>query len=170
MALKFNRMFLNKIVIVLIFIIAGNEIIAQNQVNRNSGNITYSVSTEAFYNDLVKENERDPNDFLINITKKLTKIAAHFECRLDFNNKMSQFYLMEGMALDQDEKLLLMARRLVLKGTYLTNLHTGIQFLQEFNQKNSYIESSINNVDWKLTKEIKKIGDFVCYKATAYRQ
>lgn len=162
-------MFSKKIKISFLFLFLIKGVLVKSLSQEISGNIIYSVSTETLYNTMVKKYENDPNSINLELFKKITSTASGFECKLDFNNQMSQFYLRDEMALDKDEQFLAIAKRLVLKGTYLTNLQTGTQILKDNSQKDSFIESQIN-VDWKLTKETKNIGDFICYKATTYLQ
>jgi GLPGLI family protein len=162
-------MFSKKVIASFFFLFLIKGVIVESLSQEISGNIIYSVSTESLYKNFVKKDESNPNSFNLDIAKRVTKLATNFECRLDFNNQMSQFYLMDGMALDEDEQFLAIAKRIVVKGIYLTNLHTSTQILKDNSQDDSFIESPIS-VDWKLTTEFKKIGDFICYKATTYKE
>ncbi len=48
---------------------------------------------------------------------------------------------------------------------YYTNLQNGEKYYQ--NHKVQHILVNMEDLDWKLTKETKKIGKYTCYKATA---
>ncbi|MFI2744053.1 GLPGLI family protein [Zhouia sp. PK063] len=53
-------------------------------------------------------------------------------------------------------------------GDYYKNVSTGMLINQrEFFGKNFLIKDSLPKLDWKLTGETKKIGQYNCYKATA---
>src|SRR5690606_5932564 len=51
------------------------------------------------------------------------------------------------------------------ENTYYTNLQTKEYYFQNYFTKEVLVNTE--KVDWRLTKETKKIGEYTCYKATA---
>lgn len=134
-----------------------------------NGRVVYSVSLDPFFSLMAKKFENEPNHKGLKLFQQATKIASSFECQLLFNNHLSKFELKNNMVLDKDERLQFIAERMVVKGEYYTNLIKSFQVLKDNSGKELYIKSSIDT-DWTLSKETKNIGNYVCYKATSYKQ
>ena len=103
-------------------------------------------------------------------TKKLYVDAAkamdNINLTLLFNKNYSVFQKDKNLAVDGSEMASKMAEILTNKGTFYTNLAGKEQLLKKEFQGEIYnVRLPFKNREWDLTQEIKKIGDFKCYKA-----
>ncbi|MFD2551605.1 GLPGLI family protein [Bizionia sediminis] len=153
--------------VTLILLIHLNGFAQGNQV---SGTVTYSVSLEPIYNAVAERYKRESNKSALQIFSSMAETASNFECKLSFNGFKSKFGLVNAMALGGLDRNKMLAVRAVAQGDYYTNLLLKKQILQDNSSTDLYIESNLEHIDWKLTKNIKKIGDYVCYKAMAYKE
>ncbi|EGV42998.1 GLPGLI family protein [Bizionia argentinensis JUB59] len=150
----------------LLLLLSLSSIFGQN----TSGIIKYTVDLNSFYDLLSEKYENDPNNYILKINKELIKVASGFQYILEFNGTTSKFEINKGLAIGEKDRHYNMAIGLTGRGTYFTNLKTNKQLqLKEGYGDKTYIESNLN-IDWTLTKETKKIGDFICYKATSYKE
>ncbi|MBU3011222.1 GLPGLI family protein [Polaribacter vadi] len=120
--------------------------------------ITYDVGLKLYKSgeSLTKE-KKSYNDFMKDLPNK-TYI-------LDINNEHSIFYTDNKMNIDVKNKLDLVSA-FVGNGVYYHNAETNITL----NQKNTLgedfiIENEVKYI-WNLSQEKKKIGDYICFKAT----
>lgn len=96
--------------------------------------------------------------------RKLIKNDNTPQYRLVFNEKES-FFEKEKKVEAFDKKKMSLTEIMIGKGSYYTNIETKNILLQ----KQAYGERfiiSIKQKKWKITQETKKIGDYLCHKAT----
>ncbi|WP_340064025.1 GLPGLI family protein [Ascidiimonas aurantiaca] len=136
---------------------------AQNAVTH--GKVTYHVDLEPFYK---AGTEKIKNPIAEKIFKDLSIAAERMELELTFSDNLSRFRIKKGLRVGKEERSnFMLAKTLVCKGTYYTDLDKKIQILQTRQGGEVYsIKSSTESIQWQLTDEKKKIGDFICYKAT----
>jgi GLPGLI family protein len=123
-----------------------------------SGSIEYGA-----YENLISSGTELKRDPLFNT---INKIASTLRFELVFNGNESIFLLEEQMESDLNPLSISFAKNIITKGKYYCNLNDNI-FLRESNFYDKYtlIRSKPFIIDWILTKETKKIGGFICYKA-----
>ncbi|ADY29565.1 GLPGLI family protein [Cellulophaga lytica] len=93
------------------------------------------------------------------------KASKELEFNLSFNSKYSLFNPLDN--LDVGKTNYFKGLALIMsssKGKYYTSLSQKKQIIETRRKIN--FDLPIEKGNWKLTKETKKIGDFLCYKAT----
>ncbi|EGV43071.2 GLPGLI family protein [Bizionia argentinensis JUB59] len=160
----------NLVYYVFILFVYFNSSFSFAQSNYFSGTVTYSVSLEPFYNQMEERYKNESNKTALQYLTPIVKTASNFTCNLIYKGQQSKFSVDNGMALGDNERLALLAQAMIAKGIYYTNLITGKQMLHVNRTKNTFVESDLNTFEWQLTKDMKKIGDYVCYKAIAYQE
>ncbi|WP_340064023.1 GLPGLI family protein [Ascidiimonas aurantiaca] len=154
---------MKKIIIALLLFCASYKGISQNQITH--GKVTYSVSLDRTYNELYEKIKDDP--FKLNHFKEVANLARNFQLELNFSDKISSFHIQKGLHIESKNEMLGLVEMLISKGTYFTDLDRKIQILQTRQGNHVYnVKANIKKVKWHLTREKKKIGDFICYKAT----
>ena len=126
--------------------------------SQNKVRITYDVGMVAHKTGVsLTKGQKRYNDFVKSVAKK--------RYILDFRNDESIFYMNEKMETDVNYKPDIIST-FVGKGIYYYNAKSN----KTLNQKNALGEDFIieSNVkyNWKLSQEKKKIGNYICYKAT----
>jgi GLPGLI family protein len=91
------------------------------------------------------------------------------EYLLKFNEQKSIFEIVEKM--DSDLNRNSMSNQLSKSlgggdGTYYTNRKNNSLYHQKEFESNTYLIKHLQILDWKLEQEKKKIGKYICYKAT----
>lgn len=129
-----------------------------------SGKILYHVSMQDFYDGGVKGKKVSPQ--LERIYRMTADAAMHIQLELLFNQEESVFQHQKGLSISDFKEMDEFVKYLTAKGTYFTDLANSKRILQTQYQDNKYnVESEIEKQDWTLTKEQKRIGKFLCYKA-----
>jgi GLPGLI family protein len=147
---------MKKIILILIFTVT-YPIYSQNF----SGIVTYK-----FEHNLVIKTDTLKNEKVKSLIYKLLDNRkdnkTHFN--LAFNKDMSSFKYYEKMGIENNSLNLL---EIVAKsiGTVYT-IHKKNHTLTNLPYSNILIDDSFSIFKWKLTQETKKIGDYMCYKAT----
>lgn len=116
----------------------------------------YNVSKE-------KHKDADVNDFLIKTNEDLAKL----EFELFFNAQESLFVVKEALEIDDNSYFRNMA--LAIAGASNRIWYTDLNKLTmqyNFMNKLFLVEKAKDEIQWHLSKETKKIGDYLCYKAT----
>jgi len=148
------------LVSVIIILFGVNQIFTQI----TSGKILYNVSMQDFYDGGVKEKKVSPQ--LERIYKMTADAAKNIQLELLFDQEKSVFQHQRGLSISGYKELDEFVKYLTSKGTYFTNLSNSEQILQTYYEDRKYnVGSEVEKQDWKLTKEQKKIGKFLCYKA-----
>lgn len=126
---------------------------------KDSGIITYkvyNVSNEG-------HKDADVNDFLKRTNDDLVKL----EFELSFNAEESLFIVKDALDIDDNSYFRNMA--LAMAGASNRIWYTSSEkLIMQYNFMNKLflVEKDKNSIDWQLSKETKKIGDYLCYKAT----
>ncbi len=95
------------------------------------------------------------------IRKALSSDSDLYE--MHFNKKESNFELVPFLENDINPNL----KRAVSNGIYYNNLEKDISLHQLYAYDEYFlIKDESNPFDWKISKDSKKIGDYICYKAT----
>lgn len=134
-----------------------------NSFSQSKGRITYKVSSEQIeYN----ENDSQSRIMFINMMNKLSKIRDSLLLNLDFKDNESQFYVDEEIDLGlSNEK----GYKATIKSFnwYYKNDVSKIS-IEKINSDGIYlVHSNSKDILWEITKDKKKIGNFICYKATS---
>ena len=137
---------------------------AQNAVTH--GKVTYDVNLEPVIN--FEKESVNSHPMANRYFQNLSSIAENIKLELTFSDNLSRFRIKKGLSIGKENiSRVELAKMLVCKGTYYTDLDKKIQILQTRQGRELYsIKSNIENIEWQLTQEKKKIGDFICYKAT----
>ncbi|TYB78814.1 GLPGLI family protein [Bizionia myxarmorum] len=156
--------------IIFLLLVCLNGLVSFAQSNQLSGTVTYTVSLKPF-NDFMKERfKKEGYKSGLQIFNDMAKTASNFECKLSFNRFQSKFELENAMGLGDIDRKMFLAMRAVTQGTYYSNLMTQKQVLQDNSSQELFIESKLERITWQQTKDIKKIGDYICYKAIAIKE
>ncbi|TYA74416.1 GLPGLI family protein [Seonamhaeicola marinus] len=109
-----------------------------------------------------KQNKKE----LYMLIEKMNEMSSDLEFILDFNSNESLFYFDEQMNSDLNPMATSFVKNIVSKGRYYYNLGNN-ELLREASRYEKYtlVKSTSSNVDWTLTNESKKIGNYTCYKA-----
>lgn len=102
---------------------------------------------------------------MTNKKKEAVDLAEQIELVLNFNTNSSIFYIPKKLEIKKGT-MNTFRRISGIRGIYYANSSKTIQ------QKNSYGENflvTIPKFKWKITNESKKIGKYLCYKATTER-
>ena len=131
-----------------------------------SGEITYGI-IRVFEN--TSEDNFQPVEYK-NLKEKIESIVPRLEFVLKFNKTNSIFELKKGLAIDETELYTKAAIRIVRgdKQIYSNVKDKSVYEAVSFAGKNFLIQSSFEDLKWILTKESKKIGNYICYKATSF--
>ncbi|EGV43032.1 GLPGLI family protein [Bizionia argentinensis JUB59] len=154
---------------VVILLIHLNSAFSFAQSSQVSGTITYSVSLEPIYNAVAERFKKEANKAGLQMVVNMAQAASNLECKLNFNGFNSKFGLVNTMGLGNADKMMILAVRSVTQGDYYTNLMTQKQILNDNSSKELLIESNLEEPTWQLTKDMKKIGNYTCYKAITYK-
>lgn len=148
------------LIFIIAFLFGANQTFAQIR----SGRILYQVSMEDFYKEGIKDGKASSE--LKRMLRMTADAAKNVQLELIFNTEQSIFQHQRGLSISDFEEMDEFVKYLTAKGTYFTNLDSSQQILQTQYQDNKYnVASEIEKQDWTLTKEQKRIGAFVCYKA-----
>jgi len=127
----------------------------------NSGIINYeiSVNTEDLINGLKDEKlPSDQKEYMISLFKNSEKINY----QLHFNNQVSNFYYVKSLQVDDNLNFTL---SFFGDDTYFTDVKS-----KKILKDNSYLENKLIEYEpykWVVTTKTKKIGNYLCYMATA---
>lgn len=130
-----------------------------NYAQKDAGIITYKVYP------VHKEENKDAEvaDFMKKTNVELEKL----EFELLFNALESLFVPKESLEVDNNDYFKDMA--LAVAGSSNKAWYTNSESLimqYDFMNERFLVEKKKNSIEWQLSKESKKIGDYLCYKAT----
>lgn len=147
---------------ICIFLLLGVNLFAQNQLS--SGEINYEITMKVDEDKLKKISKKiDEPDNIKKSVVATFKNQGKLHYKLFFNNNQSIFKQDEKLKINEKEVNLI--KILVGKGLFYTDKNFG----KILNQKEAFGEFFLMNtpkVKWHLSQETKKIGKYVCYKAT----
>ncbi len=124
------------------------------------GKIVYLKSIKK--TESIKEKIRE--DFLY---KMLFDACKNIKYELTITNHSASFSIIEGMDIGDNRQLEFATKVGGGAGYYYYNLKDSLVYhQQEFYDTTVIIKKKYNEYDWKLSNESKKIGNFLCYKAT----
>ncbi|QDO95231.1 GLPGLI family protein [Formosa sediminum] len=90
---------------------------------------------------------------------------------LTFNKNISTYKEEEKLSSPQNQGGMFLRALGIGSGIYFKNIKEKTYKNEtEFFGKSFLIEDDLQQLEWKLTAESKKIGNYVCYKATAVKQ
>jgi len=140
--------------------------IAQNAVT--NGSITYNVDLEPFLDYVRSAPQTAKYPQMVTFFGDMPGLAERMELELRFSGNQSRFRIKKGLRVGREDiNMAIVVKQFVSKGIYYTDLDKKVQILRTRHGGTVYnVKSNIGNINWKLTREKKKIGDFVCYKAT----
>lgn len=133
------------------------------QLNTEIGKIEYNV--DVLLNSVVnnKSSTAKARDF----SNEISKAAKYLSLELIYNKDKAVFKNTKS-ARPENVPIAFynMAKRLSCKGAYYTDKSNNTVIQEIRNAGNTYLVSfQSEKLDWRLTKESKKIGEFICYKA-----
>jgi GLPGLI family protein len=133
----------------------------------NSGEVIYGITKN------VSTDTKELKDFgYENFKSKVYNIIPTLEFVLEFNRNKSLFFLEKSLSIDLTEFYTKTAV-LIVKGNkvFYTDLEKELLFEQTtFMNEELTIESSLNDLKWELTRDSKKIGEYLCYKAVTSKK
>ncbi|MBE7696801.1 GLPGLI family protein [Tenacibaculum finnmarkense] len=144
------------ITIITLFFI--NNIIAQSQ----QGIVTYKKSIER---KIPTEKDKKASNFnkFERVNKSIDKLLKNIEFELKFNVKESFFAVIPSLALEESRW-----GKLALAGSGNNKFYNAKN--ERLSEENIFGEDFLVNIEqlnWQLKNETKKIGDYLCYKAIA---
>mgnify|MGYP001135479569 CR=1 FL=1 len=136
-----------------------------SQKNKTNGEVTYQVCLDLINNkDFI--NKSSSSKEVKDLVKKTIKSQDTINYKLSFKGFESLFEKEKRMKVEEGKFDLISI--LVGKGVFYTNRVTK----KRLNQKESFGEVfliDIPPIKWVLTQETKKIGRYICYKATTIK-
>jgi GLPGLI family protein len=137
--------------------------------SQNSGFIKYNVSIENNFIEVKSENAKTKNKNLSLVNDALKENIDQFNFDLKFLFSESIFNLDSKMNSDNASMKFKIARALLeANNEYYTNSTENIKLTQINAYGEKFIlKDSLSN--WKLTKDTKKIGKYLCYKSTTIK-
>ncbi len=151
--------------LILIFFLIGINtlLIGQNSINT----IIYSAKQRG--SDIGKDASKSLS--FKNSKKEFIRNVEKLQFELIFSDKEANFRVIERLFSDRETMQMKMALLLVRgNGFFYTNLDKNIiQEQKETLGEFFIIEKKINQLEWILESETKKIGDYTCYKATGIK-
>ncbi len=156
-----------KIVLIYLLIISSHNLFSQKQII--SGKIRYEVFLK-FNEKKVRaklEEIKGSKKIKEKVISQLFKNQPKLNFELIFNENESTFEEVKKMTQKEDQTN--MVRILAGNGMYYTNK----TFNKILNQKEAFGQFFLINtpkMDWVLTQEKKKIGSYICYKATTEKE
>lgn len=134
------------------------------------GLVRYQLDMSASY-EMKKDNEGISKEMKA-LTYAQMKAAENIEFSLYFNGELAEFSKVKKM-ISEGDKYASFERIAVLSSgsrNYLTDPSKPFQIeKQMFEGRVRYVQRMRPQRTWKLSKESKKIGEFICYKATFIR-
>ncbi|NBL64562.1 GLPGLI family protein [Flavobacterium sp. NST-5] len=124
---------------------------------KSSGRIIYKIRPITLEGKAAKDNP------LVQETKKISE-AQTFE--LAFNQSLSKFTLIKNLTTDEtDDNLSRLASiTFTTEDTYFTEKKSNKQIVEKHD--GTLVEKESLKKDWTITSETKKIGNYICTKAT----
>ena len=128
------------------------------------------ISGEVYYaftpNKISKE-KKEKHKELYYVIDKLNASAADFNFILKFNENESIFKLIDASESGLNQMAISYAENIISKGKYYFNKKENI-LLRESHGYDEYtlIKSYPLDIEWKITKDTKRIGEYLCVKAT----
>lgn len=123
----------------------------------SSGIVTYKITPIS----LVK----DDSSYFKELQLKKMKFSNFIEYKLKFNNKISVFYLEKIL---NDEARIKTIRLFDVGKIFILN---GFKIRQKQQYGTDFIiKSNMLDVKWKISNETKKIGKYICHKATTVKK
>lgn len=151
----------------LFIIILLINIIEVNSQNNTSGIVTYYASTK-----MIKDSNKSNNfnnSKIKKLFKSMTDFGKNLKLSLYFKNNLAYFTCETSLPLNkEDERIYNLAK---VKFKTMTNYYYDLKKYEYIEEKDFggdifLIKKNINLTDWELTNETKKIGNYICYKAT----
>ena len=139
---------------------------AQNRVGKVNYEVKITLSSVI--------NNKSSTEKALAFSNEISKASESINLELIFNENESVFRNIKSVRPDNIPLVFYnIAKRLSCKGNYYTNL-ADKSLIQEISTggKTYLVElsKSKEEVIWNLTKESKKIGDFICYKAISEKK
>lgn len=124
------------------------------------------IVTYSFVPNNIANEEKQGKKELFSAIDKLNSSAADLNFILKFNEIESLFFLEKQLESDLNQNAISYAKNIITKGKYYCNKNENI-LLRESGAYDKYtlIKSTLSDKKWQITKESKKIDDFICYKA-----
>ncbi|MBF8151213.1 GLPGLI family protein [Winogradskyella sp. F6397] len=145
-----------KLIHIIVFTLFIGNCHSQNSIK--SGRLVYSVT----FNYTETKKETSASKFL----EKSVEALREFNFNLDFNNSKSLYYLDKSMISDKESDTYFKA---ALKIAGDVEVFTDLNIQLSKTRKNflgdDFIITDSLTYDWKITKETKLIGEYLCYKA-----
>ncbi len=146
----------------IVFIVILNVSFLDAQITH--GKVKYGISLERLHNEAPESIKKYPQ------TKaqfeEEDEVAENLFLELAFVDNKSSFKTLKSLSVGNRNSAKALIELLAAKGVYFTDLNKKTQILQtKYGREQHNIQNEIGEIDWTLTKETKKIGDFVCYKA-----
>ena len=140
-------------------------LLALSQIKQ--GIIIYSIDMDILQKNIDKDRlSMNPQKY--EYLSKIFDASNDIRFKLIFNEKYALFHNIETLNIGEEtafKKLCLIFSSGNQK--YYSDLHFKKQIIVRANNIN--MESTINKNEWKLSRKTKKIGDFICYKATTMK-
>ena len=141
-------------------------IISHYTFSQSRGVVTYKSSTNISTATATKAVQKEEVAQLLTM---VDNAIGKNEFILYFENRISYFKVKEKILLDsqQDKMISNLATKLLSRGVYFVDSSKD-QIINQFedNGITFLIENKISSTKWTLTNEMKKISNYICYKAT----
>lgn len=150
---------MKKTILPLVAIVAFNSSFSQNL----KGKITYQAEIVYSHVNYDKKNERAP---IKTLEMKWGENTIPLNFRLFFTGNKSVYKAENDLETDRNLGQVMNQTRFVGKAgsVYFVNMENKEKFYESYSTQGILVD--MDDINWKLTKETKKIGKYTCYKAT----
>ncbi|QXP72992.1 GLPGLI family protein [Tenacibaculum sp. AHE15PA] len=158
---------MKKFIVTIFYLIISVNLFSQELFK--SGEVVYSVKISPEQN---LNNSLNVKSMYYSFQKKANRFSEKLKYTLKFNKKSSLFYMNSDLGMESEDNFNKLA--LVLnKGDnrYFVDTRKR-QMIEEkpFFGEDFLVVSATSDLNWKLVNEKKKIGKYICYKATVQRK
>lgn len=153
-----------KTIFTFLFFIISATFFSQNI----SGKVTYQITTKPFAEkriDSITKKINIKNKKLRNMVKSMFKDMPDITSFLDFNKNESLYYLEDKM--DNSSRRTININRIIAGGDNKT--YNNVRTKEHFRTSDTFGEPLLIEIlpqQWQITQESKKIGKYLCFKAT----
>lgn len=145
-----------KLIYVIIFILLIGNCNSQNSIK--SGRLVYGVT----FNYTGNEKETDAHRFL----KKTAESLSEIKFNLDFNNSKSIYYFDNSMVSDKEsDAYFKSAIKIAGDVEVYSDLNMQLSTTRKNFMGDNFIIADSLTYAWKITKETKFFGEYLCYRA-----
>lgn len=152
---------IENVLFIFIFLFIVSHVNSQN--NTKTSVITYKISINNNLSSVdLNKSSKDKIELITNSVKQI-------ECQLYFDSYRSVFQQVKKMGLEDDYSYKLAS--IFIRGINYTDIKEEKRILvKNISDEVFNISMPYSQYEWKITKETKRIGEYLCFKATSSKE